>query len=215
MDNISELMQEFEEALLQINRVEAGEIFEKIHKNESNFQALEILIIHTLEKIGTDWENGEISLSQEYMAGIICEELIDKYLPMGDIKRKDVPKMAIGVLKDHHGLGKRMVYAVLRAGGYELLDFGQGLSVEEMVQKTLDNQIEILLVSTLMYSSALKVRDLREKLNEAGSKTKIIVGGAPFRLDSELWKTVHADANGKDASKVIGLIEEMVGEENE
>lgn len=215
MDNISELIQEFEEVLLQINRVKAGEIFEKIYKNEDDFQEFETLIIQTLEKIGTDWENGEISLSQEYMAGIICEELTDKYLPLADIKRKDAPRMAIGVLKDHHSLGKRMVYAVLRAGGYELLDFGQGLSVEEMLKKTMDNQIEILLVSSLMYSSALKVKDLREKLDEAGLKTKIIVGGAPFRLDSELWKTVNADACGKDASKAIGIIEEMVGEENE
>lgn len=212
MDDMNALIQEFEEALLQINRVKAGEIFEKLYKNQDSFNELETLIIHTLEKIGTDWENGEVSLSQEYMASIICEELIDKYLPLADTRRKDVPKMAIGVLKDHHGLGKRIVYAVLRAGGFELLDFGQGLSVEELFQQTMDNQIEILLVSTLMYQSALKVKDLKEKLNEAGSQTKIIVGGAPFRLDPELWKTVNADADGKDASNIIGVIEEMVGE---
>lgn len=149
------------------------------------------------------------------MASIICEELIEKYLPLAVAARKDVPKIAIGVLKDHHGLGKRMVYANLRAGGFEVLDFGQGISVEEMCQKTINNQVEILLVSTLMYSSALMVRDLRSMLIELGSTTKIIVGGAPFRLDSELWKIAGADADGKDATNIIGIIETMLKQEGE
>lgn len=47
-------------------------------------------------------------------------------------------------------LAKRIVYSVLRAAGFELLDFGLALSVDEMVHKTIENQVEILLISTLM-----------------------------------------------------------------
>ncbi len=215
MIEMDKLILEFEEALLQINRVKAEEIFEKLYKNENNFGELEVLVVKTLEIMGTAWEYGDISLAQEYMASIICEELIEKYLPLANAMRKNVPKIAIGVLKDHHGLGKRMVYATLRAGGFELLDFGQGLSVEEMCQKTIDSQVEILLVSTLMYASALSVKELRLMLDKAGSTAKIIVGGAPFRLDCELWKTVGAEADGKDASKIIGIIETMLAQEGE
>lgn len=215
LSEMNKLVLEFEEALLQINRVKAGEIFEKVYKQKNNFGELEELVVRTLEIMGTAWENGDISLAQEYMASIICEELIEKYLPLADIARKDVPKVAIGVLQDNHGLGKRMVYAILRAGGFELLDFGQGLSVEEMCLKTLDSQVEILLVSTLMYSSALQVKELRSMLVEAGASVKIIVGGAPFRLDSELWKTVGADVDGQDASKIIGIIDAMLAKKSE
>lgn len=214
MDDMYASILELEKALLHINRVKAEEIVRCIYKGPENLHALENLMIGTLEKMGTAWENGEVSLAQEYMASIICEDLIEKYLPLSECPRKNVPKMAIGVLKDHHGLGKRMVYAVLRAAGFELLDFGLALSVDEMVHKTIDSQVEILLISTLMYPSALKVAEVKGQLDAAGAGTKIIVGGAPFRLDAELWKTVNADATGRDASEIVGIIEEMVRENN-
>ncbi len=211
MEGINRSILELERALLQINRVKAGEIIADIYKGPQNLKELEILIIKTLEKMGVAWEKGEVSLAQEYMAGIICEELIEKYLPLSKIPRKNVPKMAIGVLEDHHGLGKRMVYSVLRSAGFELMDFGLALSIDEIVKKTIENQIEILLISTLMYPSALKVAKVKEKLNTAGIDIKIIVGGAPFRLDKELWRTVNADASGQDASDVVRIIEELEG----
>lgn len=207
MKNIDVLISEFEKALLQINRIKASEIFQECYTQINNFDLLENLTIKSLEKIGDGWENGTISLSQVYMSGIICEELIEKYLPIFEVKRKDVPKMAIAVLQDHHALGKRIVYSVLRAGGFELLDFGQGLSIDELVQKTIENNIKILLISTLMLPSALKVKEVKNRLNEQGFNTKIIVGGAPFRFDNELWKEVGADADGKNASNIINVVE--------
>ncbi|MBC3805678.1 cobalamin-binding protein [Acetobacterium fimetarium] len=210
MKNIDSTVLEFEKALLQINRMRAAEIFEQCHASGKGFEELELIAIQSLENIGDGWESGTISLSQVYMSGVICEELIDKYLPKFQIKRTDIPKMAIAVLLDHHALGKRIVYSILRAGGFEIMDFGQGLSVEELVSKTVENQIEILLISTLMLPSALKVKIMKEQLASHGATPKIIVGGAPFRLDKNLWLTVGADADGKNASNIIKTIEVLM-----
>ncbi len=207
MSNIELRIAEFEEALLHINRVKAAYIFEKAYTDEKNFEMIEKITMETLERIGAGWENGLVSLSQVYMSGVICEELIDHYLPKFEVKRRELPKMAIAVLQDYHSLGKRIVYSIVRAGGYQILDFGQGLSVEELVNKTIENEIELLLISTLMLPSALKVKVVKEKLEEAGSNTRIIVGGAPFRLDDNLWKNVGADADGKNASNILKTIE--------
>jgi methanogenic corrinoid protein MtbC1 len=209
MENMELAIKEFKTALLQINRIKATEIFEKLYENGNAFSQLEIIAISSLEEIGEGWENGSISLSQVYMSGVICEELIDKYLPKLEVKRKAVPKMAIAVLLDHHALGKRIVYSVLRAGGFEVLDFGQGLNIDELVHKTIENKIDVLLVSTLMLPSALKVKDVKEKLTAQGSTTKIIAGGAPFRLDKNLWQSVGADADGKNASNIISIVEAL------
>ena len=214
MEDIDLLISEFEKSLLQINRIKAEELFEKCFIDKNSFELLETLSIKALERIGEGWENGSISLSQVYMSGIICEELIEKYMPKLDIIRKESPKLAIAVLQDHHALGKRIVCSVLRAGGYQVLDFGQGLSIDDLVQKTIENDIEILLISTLMLPSALKVKDVKNKLTLQGSNTKIIVGGAPFRLDSNLWKSVGADADGKNASDVVNTIQILLKGEN-
>jgi len=207
MKNIDSLIEEFEKALLQMNRMKAAEIFEKCYAGENSFDLLEQLAISTLENVGAGWENGTISLSQVYMSGVICEELFDKYLPKMLIQRKDVPKVAIAVLLDHHALGKRIVYSILRSGGFEIMDFGKGLSVEELVAKTIENQIEILLISTLMLPSALKVKTVKEQLADQGADPRIVVGGAPFRLDSSLWKKVNADADGKNGTEVLKILE--------
>lgn len=215
MENLDALKDDFERALLHVNRVEAQGILEKHFLGGESFEQLERIIMDTLERIGSGWEAGSLSLSQVYMSGVICEDLVDKYLPKYQVRRKDVPRMAIGVLLDHHALGKRIVYSVLRAAGFEILDFGQGLSVDEIIQKTIENEVEILLISTLMLPSALKVEHVRDELRARGANTKLVVGGAPFRLDPVLWLTVGADAHGKSASHAIAAIESLVKEGQE
>jgi monomethylamine corrinoid protein len=209
MKNLNLLKDEFIVALLQVDRIKAAEIFDKFSSKASK-SILENMIVSAMEQIGHGWEKGTISLAQVYMSGVICEELIDKYLPAKGISRKDIPKMGIAVLQDYHVLGKRIVCSVLRSGGYELTDYGHGLGPDEVVENVEKDKPEILLISTLMLSSALKVKEVIEKLALRGIKVKVIVGGAPFRLDRELWKTVGADANGKNASDIIKIIERMV-----
>lgn len=211
MNTLDLTVEEFKKGLLQINRMRAAEIFEQCFSIEKDFELLENLAIRSLEAIGKGWNNGTISLSQVYMSGVICEELIDKYLPQRQIKRKNIPRIAIGVLLDYHGLGKRIVYSILRTGGFEVMDFGQGLSVEDLVAKTIEHQVEILLISTLMLPSALKVQAVKEQLAAQGAYPRIVVGGAPFRLDEHLWQTVGADADGKNASSIIETIEGLCG----
>lgn len=207
MGKINLPIDDFQRALLQIDRIRAGEIFEITYRKNNDFEPLEQLTMEALERIGTGWEAGQFSLSQVYMSGIICEELIERYMPKYRAAYKENPKIAIAVLLDNHALGKRIVYSVLRAGGYDLIDFGQGLSVEEIVKKTIEEGVEILLISTLMLPSALKVKKTVEALREHGSSVKVIVGGAPFRLDPSLWKKVNADADGKNGTKVKQIIE--------
>lgn len=210
MEDTNILIEDFKNSLLQIDRVKASEIFKNYFNQNKDYKLMENLTIDTLEIIGEGWENGTISLAQVYMSGIICESLIDVYLPKSDEIKKDAPKMGIAVLLDHHALGKRIVYSNLRAAGYDVLDLGYGLSPDELVEKALEQELELLMISTLMLPSALKVKEVREKLDAKGSKMKIVVGGAPFRLDSQLWKTVGAHAFGKNASDIADILQRVV-----
>jgi methanogenic corrinoid protein MtbC1 len=49
-------------------------------------------------------------------------------------------------------------------------------------------------------------------LREAGSSTRVIVGGAPFRLDASLYKEVDADGTAVHVRDIIGLITQLVEE---
>lgn len=204
------LVADFQDALLHVDRIKAEAVLLQCLAYDDSFAQMENIVIGSLERIGEEWAEGSISLSQVYMSGVICEGLVDTYLPRYNVRRKDIPRMAIATLLDYHSLGKRIVYSVLRAAGFEILDFGQGLGVDELAQMTVDNEVEILLISTLMLPSALKVGRVKDALVSRGSSVKIIVGGAPFRLDPTLWQKVGADADGQSASRVTSVIENLV-----
>jgi len=202
---------EFEQALLSLDRLAARNMLLESGGAETPFQLVEKLVVPALERIGAGWEQGRVALSQVYMSGRICEELVDTLLPADGLGRKNRPKMAIAVLQDYHLLGKRIVYSVLRSSGFELLDYGR-VDADELVRRVRNDGVEVLLISVLMLPSALQVKDVRARLQAIGSEVKIVVGGAPFRLDDQLWKEVGADAMGREASEAIDILAKMTGD---
>ena len=110
MRNLSLIVAEFSDALLHVDRIKAEAVLMQCLSQDDSFEQMEQIVIGSLERIGDGWEQGDISLSQVYMSGVICEGLVETYLPRYNVRRKDIPRMAIGVLLDHHSLGKRIVY---------------------------------------------------------------------------------------------------------
>jgi methanogenic corrinoid protein MtbC1 len=152
-----------------------------------------------------------VSLSQVYMSGRYCEELVDAVLPPSDPDRKHQPRSAIVVLSDHHDLGKRIVYSVMRASGFEIFDYGR-MDVEPLVARVRAEQIRLLLISVLLLPSALKVREVCAGLHSAGASTRVVVGGAPFLFDAQLWREVGADAMGANASQAVTIARALMAE---
>ncbi len=210
MENIKFYCDELERSLLLLDKEAAEKLLMEASGKGSAIEIASKIITATLKKIGDDWEDGSVALSQVYMSGIICEELIDKILPPQSPVRIHQPKMAIGVFEDYHLLGKRIVYSSLRASGFELTDLGGGLSIDKLVETIKKEQIRIMLLSVLMLPSALHIKELKEKLKDVD--VKILVGGAPFRFDAELWKEVGADGFGKDSSEAIQMVTKLVEE---
>lgn len=209
MTGLEQLAHEFQLALLSADRLIVRDILMQLPDSSPPSQRLEKLIVPALDRIGEGWENGEVSLSQFYMSGRICEDLVHTLIEPDDLIRNNQPKMAMAVLEDYHMLGKRIIYSFLRASGFSILDYGQ-VSTEDLVPRVKEDGIEILMISTLMLPSVLRVRDVRTKLNESGTRVKIVVGGAPFRFDNQLWHEVAADAMGRNTSEALKIIEDIV-----
>lgn len=201
--------QDFERALLAMDRVGARETLAGALRSTDAFGSLESVVTPALERIGREWETGRVALAQLYMAGRIAEQVVSDLLPEGPPATG--PRLAIAVLADHHVLGKRLVLSALRAAGYAVTDYGHGLSVQQLVQRCHNERPEVLLISTLMLPSALIVRDVVARLSLPGARPAVIVGGAPFRIDPELWHEVGADAAGRDSAEAIALVRRFTG----
>jgi len=205
------LLNQFEQALISLDRIRAEELFEQALSERTPIEVVDQLVVPAFERIGSAWEDGTLALSQIYMSGRFGEELVERVLPPSDPERRDQPRSAIVVLEDYHMLGKRIVYSLMRASGYELFDYGR-MTVDELVGRVQSDGVRVLLISVLMLPSALKVRDLRERLNAADRSVKIAVGGAPFLFDDQLWREVGADAMGRTASDAIAIARQWMGE---
>lgn len=202
-----------ERCLLAIDRLSAFALYRQQQSQQSPYGFAETILTPALERIGMAWESGAVSLSQVYMAGRIGEELIEAVDQ--DAERRlpadsQGARVALAVLSDRHVLGKRMVGSALQAAGVALLDFGV-VEPGPLVERTVAEPVDVLLISTLMLPSALRVKTVVEGLRSRGCRAKIGVGGAPFRLDSELWREVGADAMGKTASEAVHLVRTLRG----
>lgn len=199
-------------ALLGIDRLAAEAILTAAIRESSLDEVVRSLVAPALERIGDDWVEGRVSLSDVYMSSRICEELMRSLAPAAAQLRREQPRIGIAALKDYHLLGKKMVQLSLLASGYAVMDFGQGIAVADLVRRVQEADVEVLLISTLMLPSALKVKDLRRELDRAGLHPTLVVGGAPFRFDTGLWKEVGADAMGVSATDALKILDQIVEE---
>lgn len=207
--------QDFQDALLKLDRFKALQILKDYLTSNTNLECIEHLVVPSMDDMGKGWETGEIALSQLYIGGRICEEIIDEILPATEKILKPHPPMAIMLFRDFHSLGKRVVSTFLKANGYHLLDYGRIDDINELINKLKEDKIEILLISVLMLHSALALSELVEAVKSNGIKLKIIVGGAPFRFDKNLWKEVGADGTAESVWEILDLLNNGAGEFND
>lgn len=208
---MNEWIVSFRAALETLDSLGAESVVNQALAHLTPILVVDQIVVPALEQIGLAWEQGDIALSQVYMSGRICEELVEQLLPPSDPDRKHQPRSAIVVLSDYHMLGKRIVYSQMRASGFELFDYGR-MDVDELVERVLADNIRVLLISVLMLPSALKVGQVCTRLKAAGLPVKVVVGGAPFLFDDKLWSEVGADAMGRNAAEAVTIVERWMRE---
>ncbi len=196
--------------MLTIDRYQARRIITEYCDVDAPQTIVDDVIAPALEAIGDGWEQGTYSLAQVYMAGRICEELADDLLPPATSSGHSGPRVAIGVLDDYHMLGKRMVRAILHGAAIDAIDYGR-CEAWELASRAQNDDIDILMISTLMLPAALAVEDVRRALTAEGIRPWLVVGGAPFRLDPDLYHRVGADRMGTSASDAIRIVRELEG----
>ena len=208
MPSDTRLIDDFEGALIAMDRNRARRIFMEGVERQGALSFMENLVGAALDRIGEAWEAGGLALSQVYMAGRICEELSESVLPARHPERLHDPSIALAIFEDRHMLGKKMVHAVLRNEGYAFSDWGH-VDSRGALERLKAEPVEVLLLSCLMLSSALRIKELSRAIHAEGMSVKLVVGGAPFRFDPDLWTEVGADAMGRTASQVTGLIRDL------
>jgi methylmalonyl-CoA mutase cobalamin-binding domain/chain len=164
-------------------------------------------------------ESFDASLAQHFLTSQIAADVIEEMIPKFKKTPEVVGCVVIGTSQgDFHGLGKRIVIGCLNALMINVTDLGLNVPPERFVDEAVTHDAQVIGISSMMVHTArgengcLKVRRILKERGLEG-KIKIIVGGAPYRYDANLYKIVQADAwapDGITAGKVItALIKEV------
>ncbi|MFA6313355.1 MAG: cobalamin-dependent protein [Sterolibacterium sp.] len=161
----------------------------------------------------------DANLAQHFMTAQIASEVTERMLAKFQHPPQILGRVVIGTaFGDLHSLGKRIVSGCLRALMVDVEDVGVNVPAARFVDAAMTRDAQVIAISTMMVHTATGehgCREVRRILKERGveHRFRIAVGGAPYRFDGELYKTVGADAWAPDgvtaARVIIDLIREV------
>lgn len=121
----------------------------------------------------------------------------------------------IGVVEgDTHDIGKNLVKIMMETAGFEMIDLGRDVPLDEFVKAAQDNKADLVCMSTLMTTTMGNMGTVIEKLKEAGirDQVKVMIGGGPIsqRFADQIGAdkyTVNAVKAVQEAKKLVGMAE--------
>jgi methylmalonyl-CoA mutase cobalamin-binding domain/chain len=216
-----QVIKAYNEAIFDTDRERALEVIhDAVNKGVSPEAIVFKVVIPAIElMIKSISESFDASLAQHFLTSQIAADVVEEMIPKFKKTPEVVGRVVMGTsMGDFHGLGKRIVIGCLNALMINVTDLGLNVPPERFVDEAVAHDAQVIGISSMMVHTArgengcLKVRRILKERGLEG-KIKIIVGGAPYRYDANLYKIVQADAWAEDgitAGKVItGLIKEV------
>ncbi|MBW1755959.1 MAG: cobalamin-dependent protein, partial [Deltaproteobacteria bacterium] len=171
-------------------------------------------IAEGLQIVGQRFQEGEWFLGELVYSGEIAKDAMERLSPLlqsGGAESKG--KVVIGtVAGDLHDLGKSIFANYATSAGFEIVDLGVSVAVEDFVKAAREHQPIALGMSCLLTVSAGSVGKVIEELSRQGLREalKVIIGGAA--LTEEFAQEVGADAFAPDAVTGTDTIRAWSGE---
>jgi len=104
---------------------------------------------------------------------------------------------------DIHDIGKNIVKTMLQASGFQVVDLGRDVAIEEAIDKAKEYEVDIIVAAALMRTTMPAQRELIQALDEAGirGRFKCMFGGSPVSAD---WvQKIGGDAYAETASDAV------------
>ena len=111
--------------------------------------------------------------------------------------------MVTGVVGERHVVGASIVANVLDAEGWDVRFLGSDMPHEAIVAAIAQHEADLVAISVTLSTHVPQARELIAHIrHDVVAAPRIIVGGAAFRSDPRLWRTVGADGYADDARGV-------------
>ena len=181
----------------------------EVLKQKDAMEVINTMIIPALNKVGKDYEEHKIFLPQLMLSAQTTKlafEIVKSTFTIDEQIKG--PVMMCTVEGDIHDIGKNIVKVVLESYGYQVIDLGKDVKVEDVVSAYYKYQPKAIGLSALMTTTVVNMQKTIERLHEVGCQVPIWVGGAV--LTSDIATQIHADYYCEDAMASVNLLNKII-----
>lgn len=186
----------------------AAELCERELEKREAMAVVNDILIKALEEVGAEYNAGKLFLPQLVSSAEAAKcafAVITERLPKGSANKG---KVVLATVKgDVHDIGKNIVKVVLQSYGYEVIDLGKDVPIEEVVKTSLRHIPVAIGLSALMTTTVKSMEETISALKKAGCLSPVFVGGAV--LNCEIAKQIGADYYTKDALELVKTLETL------
>ena len=217
---LTDIIRAYNEAVFETDKESAFRVVEEaLAKGLTPEEVVFKVVIPAVEEMmSLITKDPDANLAQHFMTAQIASEVTDRMLAKFQHPPQTLGRVVIGTAAgDLHSLGKRIVTGCLKSLMVEVTDLGVNVPAERFVDGALAADAQVIGISAMMVHTAtgpdgcLKVRRLLRDRGLEG-RCKIVVGGAPYRFDGELYKSVGADAWAADGIAAGRVIVDLIRE---
>jgi dimethylamine corrinoid protein len=136
--------------------------------------------------------------------------ILKPHLSSEEVQREK-PKCVIGVVEgDTHDIGKNLVKIMLETAGFEMVDLGRDVPLQNFVDKAKEINASLVCMSTLMTTTMGGMKTVIELLKEAGIRedVKVIIGGGP--ISKKFADIIEADGYSANAVEAVKLAKTLL-----
>ncbi|MDP3977822.1 MAG: B12-binding domain-containing protein [Pseudomonas sp.] len=190
--------------------VESTEIL--LARGWSASKVLDEALVGGMGIVGVDFRDGILFVPEVLMAANAMKGGMEVLRPLlSQAGAESVGKIVIGTVKgDIHDIGKNLVCMMMEGAGFEVIDIGINIPVEEYIAALEKHKPDILGLSALLTTTMSYMKVVIDTLVEKGMRDDyiVMVGGAP--LNEEFGKAVGADVYCRDAGVAVDMAKELI-----
>jgi corrinoid protein of di/trimethylamine methyltransferase len=167
-----------------------------------------------ISEVGERFHRQEIFLPHVVMAADAMQaavEIIRQSMSSEDVSKSILGTIVLGTVEgDLHDIGKNIVMMMLVAAGFEVVDLGRDVKVDDFVRRANEVNADLIAISCLMTTTMPYQREVIEELKRLNlrDKFKVIIGGGPV---TQGWAdTIGADGYGTDAYEAVDVVKSLL-----
>ena len=211
---LSELAAQYNKLLLNGKRNLATTlIMDSVDSGISVKEIYEYVFIPSQYEIGRLWQLNEISVAQEHYATAATQLIMSMLYPKiftGNNNGKTL--IATCVSGDLHEIGIRIVSDYFEMEGWNTFFLGSNTPHRSIIDMAKKEKADVIAISATISFNISEVRKIIELIRKDPEldEVKIMVGGYPFSIDKNLYKSIGADATANTANEAIQTINELI-----